>query len=45
VRILEDLDREFGTVLVGWQGEKRVSAPVQDWLERVFANMARNAGK
>lgn len=41
VRIIEDLDREFGTVLADWKGEKRIAAPIQEWLNSVFVKMAK----
>lgn len=41
VRLLEDLEGRFGAILAEWNGEKRAVAPVQEWLERVFADMAR----
>jgi hypothetical protein len=41
VRLLEDLDRDFGTLLSGWNGEKRIAAPIQEWLEDVFGRMAK----
>jgi len=40
VRLLEDLDMRFGGILNGWNGEKRAVAPVQEWVEGVFADMA-----
>ncbi|MDD4308358.1 MAG: hypothetical protein PHU53_06085 [Thermoplasmata archaeon] len=41
VRIIEDLDREFGTALANWKGEKRIAAPIQEWLDAVFVKMAK----
>jgi hypothetical protein len=45
VRLLGDLDRDFGQVLADWKGEKRATAPVQRWLERVFEEMAQSKGR
>ena len=42
VRLLGDLDRDFGQVLADWKGEKRATAPVQRWLEKVFEEMAQS---
>ncbi len=41
VGLLEELDRKFGPILADWKGEKRLAAPVQDWLEKRFEDMAR----
>jgi len=40
VSLLEDLDRKFGPILADWKGEKRLVAPIQDWLEKRFEDMA-----
>jgi hypothetical protein len=42
VKLLDDLDRDFGVILSGWKGEKRVVVPIQEWLESVFGDMAQS---
>jgi hypothetical protein len=42
VKLLEDMDKNFETILTSWKGEKRIVAPVQEWLENVFGQMAQS---
>jgi len=42
VRILEELDGKFGSVLATWKGEKKNVASIQEWLENVFEKMVHS---
>lgn len=42
VRLLDELDSKFGSVLASWKGEKKNVADIQEWLENVFEKMAHS---
>ena len=40
MRLMDELDQNFGTVLHDWRGDKRSVMGVQEWLEGIFKKMA-----